>query len=87
MRWSCLFFSSPRQYAAALRISLNAGIRLVVGRCGPRHRSFHASSPVAVEVVVDGQLAGADLGAGALGASASLVGMSRPPLSPISSSL
>ena len=46
MRWSCLFFSLPRQYAAAERISLNAGIRLVVGRCGPRQRSFQATSPL-----------------------------------------
>ena len=31
MRWSCLFISLPRQYAAAVRISLNAGMRFVVG--------------------------------------------------------
>ena len=67
MRWSCLFFSLPRQYAAAERISLNAGIRLVVGRCGPRHRSLPRDLALAVDVVVDGQLAGADLGARTLG--------------------
>lgn len=46
MRWSMGFFSLPRQYAAALRISLNAGMLRVVGRWGPRHRSFQHSSPV-----------------------------------------
>ena len=46
MRCSCGFFSLPRQYAAALRMSLKAGMRLVVGRCGPRQRSFQASSPL-----------------------------------------
>ena len=35
-----------QQYAAAERISLNAGIRLVVGRWGPRQRSFHTVSPL-----------------------------------------
>ena len=45
MRCSCGFFSLPRQYAAALRISLNAGMRRVVGRCGPRHRSVQTRSP------------------------------------------
>ncbi len=47
MRCSCGFCSLPRQYAPPLRISLNAGICLVLGRCGPRHRSFHFRSPVA----------------------------------------
>lgn len=46
MRWSIGFFSLPRQYAAALRISLNAGMKRVVGRWGPRQRSFQHSSPV-----------------------------------------
>ncbi len=46
MRWSCLFFSLPRQYAEAFRISLNAGMFRVVGRWGPRQRSFQHSSPV-----------------------------------------
>src|SRR5699024_11980019 len=45
MRCNWRLFSSPRQYAAADRISLNAGIRLVVGTCGPRHRSVHATVP------------------------------------------
>ena len=62
MRWSIGFFSLPRQYAAAFRMSLNAGMNRVVGRCGPRQRSFQHSSPVfGVEVVVDGQLAAAHL--------------------------
>ena len=46
MRWSCGFFSLPRQYAAAVRISLNAGMKRVVGTCGPRHRSLQTTSPV-----------------------------------------
>ena len=33
----------------------------MVGRCGPRHRSHQTLSPSAVHIVVDGQLAGADL--------------------------
>ena len=46
MRCSCGFFSLPRQYAAALRVSENAGMRRVVGTCGPRHRSVQIRSPV-----------------------------------------
>ena len=47
---------------------LKAGMCVVRGRCGPRHRSVQTRSPVrGVEVVVDGQLAAADLHVGALG--------------------
>ena len=47
---------------------LNAGMLLVRGRCGPRHRSVQTRSPVrGVEVVVHGQLRAADLDVGALG--------------------
>ena len=38
-RCSCGFFSSPRQYAPATFVSLNAPISDVVATCGPRHRS------------------------------------------------
>ena len=52
----------PRQYAAELRVSLKAGMYLVVGTCGPRHRSLHTSRRCPrVQVVVDGQLVAADL--------------------------
>ena len=45
MRWSILFFSSPRQYAPAMEVSLNAsgGSSLVLATCGPRHRSVKVS--------------------------------------------
>ena len=56
---------SPRQYAAAVRISLKAGMSRVVGRCGPRHRSVQTRS-VADEVVVHRQLGSADLNTRAL---------------------
>jgi hypothetical protein len=46
MRCSCGFFSLPRQYAAALRVSFTAGMYFVVGRCGPRQRSDQIVSPV-----------------------------------------
>ena len=39
-------FSFPRQYAAAVRSSLKAGMWRVVGTCGPRQRSLHTTSPV-----------------------------------------
>ncbi|SLJ06883.1 Uncharacterised protein [Mycobacteroides abscessus subsp. abscessus] len=46
MRCRSSRFWSPRQYAAELRVSLKAGMNLVVGMCGPRHRSPHTFSPV-----------------------------------------
>ncbi len=67
MRWSCLFFSSPRQYAAARAHQLERrdplGGRQVrpAAQVGPGHLA------VAADVVVDGQLAGAHLDARAFG--------------------
>ena len=52
----------PRQYAAELRVSLNAGMWRVVGMCGPRHRSLQTRSRGAgIQVVVGGELVAADL--------------------------
>ena len=68
MRCSCGFFSLPRQYAAALRISLNAGMCRVVGTCGPRHRSVQTRSPVrASRLSYIVSCAAADLDVGTLG--------------------
>ena len=83
MRCSCWFFSEPRQYAAAVRISLNAvADPLGGGQVRPAAEVLPRQLAVAAEVVVDGQLAAADLGVGALGGVRPL-----SPLSPISSSL
>ena len=87
MRCSCGFFSLPRQYAPATRGSAQPlPIRRVLGRCGPRQRSFHTVSPSRFDVVVDGQLAGADLDRGALGG-LRLPELVEGPFSPMSSSL
>ena len=48
-----------------MRVSSQPPDQPVFGRCGPRHRSFQATVAVAAEVVVDRQLAGADLDADA----------------------
>ncbi len=42
MRWSCAFFSSPRQYAPATRVNLKWPRRAVEGTWGPRQRSVKA---------------------------------------------
>ena len=57
---------APRQYAPPVRINRKAGMCRVVGRCGPRQRSFRQRT-VAAQVVVDGQLAAAHLDIGAVG--------------------
>ena len=68
MRCSCGFFSLPRQYAPATRVSAQPlPIMRVLGTCGPRQRSFQTVSPSRFDVVVDRELAGADLDGGALG--------------------
>ena len=76
MRCSCGFFSSPRQYAAAERISLNAGMPLGGRQVRAAAQVLPGQRPVALEVVVDGQLAAADLDVGTLG------GVARLPSSP-----
>ena len=61
MRWSIGRCSSPRQYAPATFVSLNAPSRFVDGTCGPRHRSTNSPSWARVSVHRDhGALA--DLG-------------------------
>ena len=65
-----------------MRISLNAGMCRVVGRCGTAAQVLPAQlAGLGVEVVVDGQLAAADLDVRAV------VGGRREPLRPMSSSL
>ena len=46
MRCSWALRWSPRQYAAALRVILKAGMYPVVGMWGPRQRSPQTRSPV-----------------------------------------
>ena len=78
MRWSILFFSSPRQYAAARAHQLERRDPLGGGQVRAAAQVAPGDLAVAVEVVVDGQLAGADLDVRALGRGLGVAGALEP---------
>ena len=78
MRCSCLFFSSPRQYAAARAHQLERRDPLGGRQVRAAAQVAPGDVAVAADVVVDGQLAGADLDAGALGGVVGLAGALEP---------